>query len=81
MGRAGLAWPQKRVRARPTAKQLSVALKQAGRHFAAGRVEAAPPALQRFAGHLDHPTRPDTLTPEAAAGMRAQIDLLLKLLG
>lgn len=63
------------------AKQLSDAFKRVAKHLAAGRVEAVPPALQRFARHLDHPKRPDALTPEAAAGMRAQIDLLLKLLG
>ena len=64
----------------PIAGQLDRTLDQAARHLENERTRPAAGALERFIRHLDHPKRPDTLSPQAATDLRAQASALLALL-
>ncbi len=64
----------------PIAHQLANALDQAQRHVAGDRVRPAVVAIERFVRHLDHPKRPDHLTEDARADLRARAMVVLDLL-
>ncbi|WP_413450413.1 serine hydrolase [Georgenia phoenicis] len=65
----------------PLAHQLTTALHQAQVHLEVGREGTTVRMLERVLRHLDGPRRPDTLTAEARADLRAQTVHALGLLG